>query len=111
MAKKLIKTATKAVEKKASPSSPKAKAAPAAADLIEKASLQALKTLESLGIEQQLRQDIEWCLGSYRHDQNPEGLFEMTERALSALRGAKERKAKGVTVKLIGDLEKALQSR
>ena len=42
-------------------------------DLIEKASLQALKTLQSLGIEQQLQQDIEWCLGSYRHDKNPEG--------------------------------------
>lgn len=108
MAKKTAKAPAKAaVEKRPSP----AKAKTSAVDRIEKASIQALKTLESLGIEQQLQQDIEWCLGSYRYDKNPAGLFDMTERALSVLIAAKERKAKGVTSKLIGDMEKALQEK
>lgn len=104
MAKKPTKTVEKAPAKKAAESKPKP-------ELIEKASIQALNTLQSLGIEQQLQQDIEWCLGSYRHDKNPSGLYDMTERALVALQEAKLRKAKGVTAKLLGDLEKALQSR
>lgn len=90
------------------PAKTKSKSSPA--DMIEKASLQALKTLQSLGIEQQLQQDIEWCLGSYRHDKNPEGLYEMTKRSISVLQEAKERKAKGVTAKLLTDLEKAVQA-
>ena|SRR5690349_19124081 len=104
MAKKATKTVEKEPAKKAA--APKVKP-----ELIEKASIQALNTLQSLGIEQQLQQDIEWCLGSYRHDKNPSGLYDMTERALVALQEAKLRKAKGVTAKLIGDLEKALESR
>jgi hypothetical protein len=90
--------------------SAKTKSNSSPSDLIEKASLQALKTLQSLGIEQQLQQDIEWCLGSYRHDKNPEGLYEMTKRSISVLQEAKERKAKGVTAKLLTDLEKAVQA-
>jgi hypothetical protein len=108
MANKTTKAPAKTAAKKASTPA-KAKTSPS--DKIEKASLQALKTLEALGIEQQLQQDIEWCLGSYRHDKNPAGLLEMTERALSVLIAAKERKAKGVTSKLIGDIEKALQDK
>jgi hypothetical protein len=108
MAKKPTKAPTKVAAAK--PSSP-AKAKTSPTDKLEKVSIQALKTLESLGIEQQLQQDIEWCLGSYRYDKNPAGLFEMTERALPVLIAAKERKAKGVTSKLIGDMEKALQDK
>ena len=107
MAKKTTKAPARTAAVKVSP----AKVKTSSADRIEKVSLQALKTLESLGIEQQLQQDIEWCLGSYRYDKNPEGLFEMTERALPVLIAAKERKAKGVTSKLIGDIEKALQDK
>lgn len=104
MAKKTTKTAEKAPSKKAaSPKEP--------IDLLEKASTQAIATLQALGIEQQLQADLEWCLGSYHHDKNPSGLYDMTERALIALQEAKSRKAKGVTVKLLSDLEKALQSR
>jgi hypothetical protein len=107
MAKKTTKAPAKTVAKAVAPSKGKT----ASADRIEKVSVQALKTLESLGVEQQLQQDIEWCLGSYRYDKNPAGLFEMTERALQVLIAAKERKAKGVTSKLIGDIEKVLQDK
>jgi hypothetical protein len=106
MPTKPAKTAKTSAPKAAAKS--KSNASPS--DLIEKASLQALKTLQSLGIEQQLQQDIEWCLGSYRHDNNPAGLYEMTKRSISVLQQAKERKAKGVTAKLLTDLEKAVQA-
>lgn len=95
-------TAPKAPAKTKSTSSPSA--------VIEKATLQALKALQSLGIEQELQQEIEWCLGSYRHDNNPSGLYEMTKRSIAVLQEAKERKAKGVTAKLLTDLEKAVQA-
>lgn len=106
MPTKPAKTAKTSAPK--APAKTKSKATPA--EQLEKASLQALKTLQSLGIEQQLQQDIEWCLGSFRYDGNPSGLCEMTKRSISVLQEAKERKAKGVTAKLITDLEKAVQA-
>ena len=78
---------------------------------IEQASEEALAKLKSLGIEPQLQADIEWCLGSYKADSNPSGLYEMTERAVAVLAAEKERKTKGVTAKLIADLQKALTAR
>jgi hypothetical protein len=105
MAAKTAKTSAKSAAPKA-PAKSKSKASPA--DLIEKASAQALATLQSLGIEPQLQQDLEWCLGSYRYDKNPSGLYEMAKRTIAVLQEAKARKAKGVTAKVIGDLEKAV---
>jgi hypothetical protein len=77
---------------------------------IEKVSEEALQKLQALGIEEQLQRDIEWCLGSYRADRNPVGLFDSVRRALNIFRTEKEKKTKGVTAKLISDLEKAVQS-
>ncbi|HEY9048809.1 MAG TPA: hypothetical protein VIN08_23055 [Ohtaekwangia sp.] len=102
MAKATAKTATKAPAKTA-----KAKATPSFD--IEKASEEALKKLQELGIDQQLQSDLEWCLGSYRHDRNPSGLYEAVGRSLTIFNAEKAKKTKGVTVKLIGDLEKALK--
>jgi hypothetical protein len=66
--------------------------------------------LVELNIEPKLQADIEWCLGSYRHDQNPVGLFEMSTKALEIFKTAHAKKAKGVTAKLIADIEKTLKS-
>ena len=66
-----------------------------------------LKKLKDLGIDNQLQADIEWCLGSYKADNNPSGLYEMAKRALVVFKDNKS--AKGVTAKLISDLEKAVQ--
>ena len=106
MAKTPTKTPAKnvAAKKPASPSKAKALS-------VESASEEALKKLRDLGLESQLQADLEWCLGSYRADQNPSGLFDMLERSLVALKAAKENKAKGVTAKLTGDIEKVLKSR
>jgi hypothetical protein len=83
----------------------------AAEDQIEKVSKDALKKLQDLGIEPELQNDLTWCLGSYGADHNPVGLYTMSERALSVLKAEQSRKTKGVTAKLITDLEKALQNR
>lgn len=70
-----------------------------------------LDKLRNLGIDQQLQNDIEWCLGSYRADGNPVGLYAMIERAITVLQDEKSKKTKGVTAKTISDLEKVLASR
>ena len=66
-----------------------------------------LNKLKDLGIDNQLQADLEWCLGSYKADQNPVGLYEMAKRALVVFKDNKS--TKGVTAKLISDLEKVVQ--
>ena len=108
MAKTTSKTAAKTAAKS---STTKAKAAPTQTLSIEKVSDEVLSLLQSLNIEPQLQADLEWCIGSYRADQNPSGLYEMIDRARTVLNAEKEKKTKGVTVKLITDIEKALKTR
>lgn len=108
MAKTSSKSPTK--EPKSTPlrtSKPKS----SAASQIDKVSEEVLQKLQSLGIEQELQNDIEWCLGSYRADGNPVGLYAMVERALNVLKIEQSKKTKGITSKVISDLEKVLQTR
>jgi len=77
---------------------------------IEKACVAAMTKLKALDIEPQLQADIEWCLGSYSHDKNPIGLYEMGERALEVFKSQLEKKRKGVTAKMVADLEKAVKA-
>jgi len=115
MAKSTSKTTTK-TDGKAEPK-PKAEAkakAPSkpklsSAELLEQSSEDVLRALQTLGIEQQLQSELEWCLGSYRFDKNPSGLYEVANRALIVLNAEKAKKTKGITAKLVGDLEKALK--
>jgi hypothetical protein len=93
------------------PSARTSSAKPSTTDRIEKVSQEALDKLKSLNIEQNLQNDLEWCLGSYRADRNPVGLYDAAQRALTVLKSEKEKKTKGVTAKLITDLEKALEDR
>ena len=107
MAKTAPKSAAKTTKKAPAKTSKPKSAGPS----IEKVSEEALDKLKSLGIESELQNDIEWCLGSYRADGNPVGLYAMAERALNVFKAEKEKKTKGVTTKMITDLEKAIQSR
>src|SRR5687768_13312212 len=100
MAKVAAKTAR--APRKAAPS---ANASPSTNN-IEKVCQDALEKLKVLDIDRQLQNDIEWCLGSYRADHNPIGLYDMAERALTIFREEKSKKTKGVTAKMITDLEK-----
>jgi hypothetical protein len=67
-----------------------------------------LQKLEALNINQRLQSEIQWCLGSFKHDQNPVGLLEKLAEALPLLKAAHTKKTKGITAKLISDIEKAL---
>ena len=107
MAKTPTKTPAKKAAKKAS-TTPKVKASSIS---IEKVSHDTMKKLAELGLDSQLQADIEWCLGSYKSDNNPAGLYEMAERALKVFTVEKEKKTKGITAKVIGDLEKVINSR
>jgi hypothetical protein len=103
MAKSAVKTSTKSPVKKTTVKTPVA----SDANPIVNASETALKKLKDLGIDDQLQADLEWCLGSYKADKNPIGLYEMVRRSIKVF---KENKAtKGVTAKLISDLEKVAQ--
>jgi hypothetical protein len=108
MAKASSKSAVKEPKKTSVKSS---KASKPSTELIEKVSEETLEKLKAMDIEPELQKDIEWCLGSYRSDQNPVGLYAMAERALDVFRQEKAKKTKGVTAKLITDLEKLLQNR
>ena len=79
------------------------------ANSIEKACESSLELLRKLDLEPGLQADIQWCLGSYRADGNPIGLFQMAERALAVLEREKAAKNKGVTTKILGELAKALK--
>ncbi|HEY9488506.1 MAG TPA: hypothetical protein VIQ51_09240 [Chryseosolibacter sp.] len=103
MAKAAAKSTTKSENGK--PRASRAKASNN--NSIEKVSEDALRVLQELGIEEQLQRDIQWCLGSYRSDHNPVGLYDNLRKALDVLKSEKEKKTKGITVKLISALEKA----
>ena len=106
MAKTPTKTPAKNVAAKKPASTPKAKIVS-----LDNIGEDVLKKLKDLNLDTQLQADLEWCLGSYRADQNPSGLYDMLEKSLSVLNEAKENKAKGITTKLTGEIEKALKVR
>ncbi len=106
MAKAPVKSTAKPAAKKSS-ATPKSKTS---SPSIENVCEEAWKKLKDLGLDAQLQADIEWCLGSYKADKNPTGLYEMAGRALQVFNAEKEKKTKGVTAKMISDLEKALKS-
>ncbi len=75
---------------------------------IEELSEQILDKLRALDVAPQLQSDIGWCLGSYRHDHNPVGLYATSEKALSVLTETKSKNSRAVSAKLIADIEKIL---
>jgi len=104
MAKAAAKLSTRPATRK--PRAPRAKAS---TNHIEMVSEEALQKLQELGIEEQLQRDLQWCLGSYRADQNPVGLYDMARKVLMVFHDEKEKKTKGVTAKLIGELERIVK--
>lgn len=82
-----------------------------AAHQIEHVNETILKKLQELNVEHALQADIAWCLGSFRNDNNPSGLYEMAERALHVLLFESTKAPKSVPAKLIKDTQKALKNR
>ncbi len=102
-------TARKPVKKAAAKSKP-ATAKKKSVVSIEKVSEQILDKLKALDADPQLQADIDWCLGSYRYDHNPEGLYATSEKALTILNDTKSKNSRAVSAKLIADIEKILAS-
>ena len=107
----MAKTPTKSAKATQKAPAKSSKPKTTSTNLIEKAGTEALKKLKSLGIGQELQNDLEWCLGSYKADGNPIGLYDVVERTIPVLKAELSKKTKGVTSKLVTDLEKSLQNR
>ena len=103
--------AVKSTEEKPVKKAAAKKATKSPSQIIEEASETSLKKLRELDIDHQLQSEIEWCLASYRGDNNPIGLYYMVERAIHTFKSELGAKRKGVTAKLISDLEKAHATR
>ena len=82
---------------------PKKKSSPPSIDQV---CTEVLAKLKALNIEESLQSEIAWCLGSYRHDHNPSGLFEMIARAEKIFQQERAKKTKGITLKFINQLKK-----
>jgi hypothetical protein len=108
MAKATSKTAAKPAKKAAAP---KKKAASNPTQLIEDVCIASLAKLQELELDYQLQSEINWCLGSFRNDGNPVGLYLMAERALGIFKTELGAKNKGVPAKLVKDIEAALKTR
>ena len=78
---------------------------------IEDACQASLDKLRQLNLDYQLQSEIDWCLASYRNDGNPVGLYQMVERAIGVFKEEQAKKTKGVTAKLISDLQKLVDAR
>jgi len=96
--------------KKAEAPKKKAKAKTTTLNIV-KVSESILDKLKNLNLEPGLQSDIVWCLGSFRHDQNPVGLLEKAEQALTLFKAEQAKKTKGITAKLISDIESVLASK
>lgn len=108
----MAKAASKpGVKKETKPSSPKSKSNAAPELHILKACETALKKLNELDLDHQLQSEINWCLGSFHADGNPIGLYQMAQRSLELFRAEQSKKTKGITAKLISDIEKALNGK
>lgn len=102
----MAKTIAKPAEKKAPV---KKVATKSKVSSIDKVSGDILSKLKTLDIEHQLQANIEWCLGSYRYDQNPTGLLENAKMALEIFKAELAKKTKGVTATFVTSIEKAIK--
>ena len=57
-----------------------------------------------------LQSKLEYCIGSYDYDKNPEGLYEYGKVALEELKAFKVQNPRKVNKKIIADLEQSMNS-
>ena len=76
--------------------------------LLEKSVEHTIEKLNKLKINEDLAAELQWCLGSYRFDHNPDGLKKKSLLALALLKDVKEKSSRSVSKRLIADLEKAI---
>ena len=79
---------------------------------LKKSCEEAVVAFQKLNKEEynEIQSKLEWCLGSYNHDSNPEGLFEYGIKSLDMLKKIKSKEPRKVNKKVIDGLEKAILS-
>lgn len=103
-----------AATKKAAPAKKAApkKAAPSVdpALKLEKVCKDAAAKFQKLDGEKykEIKEKLEWCIGSYNYDKNPEGLVQYGSQAADLLKEVRKESPKKVSKKLVDDLDKAL---
>jgi len=108
VATKAAKASTKSVKAKKASKPTASKKGTDNGKLIEKACKDALAKLQELNIDENLQSEMNWCLGSYRGDGNPAGLYQMAKRALAIFTYEQADASKGISAKLIAGIEKAI---
>lgn len=73
-----------------------------------KAAEQAHEKLTKLNLNEALTSELEWCLGSFKNDNNPDGLVEKVKASITELEAFKVDNPRKVSKKLLEDLNKAL---
>lgn len=105
------KAAPKAAPKKAGSTSKATKAGTDSGAALVKRCQEAVDKFDKLGDAKysDIKEKLQWCIGSYNHDKNPSGLKEYGRKAADMLKEARAEKPKQVSQKLIDDLEKAVE--
>lgn len=75
---------------------------------LEKLLPEVVEKLSKLKSGEELAAELSWCIGSFKHDNNPEGLIEKSQQAVALFKEAREKDSKAVSKKLVESLEKAL---
>lgn len=77
---------------------------------LKKSCQDAVLAFQKLNTEEytEMQSKIEWCVGSYEYDNNPEGLFECGIKSLETLKGIKAKQPRKVNKKVIDSLEKSI---
>ncbi|WPP52332.1 hypothetical protein [Catalinimonas niigatensis] len=106
--KKAAPAKKEATAKKAAPKKAAAKSEPASK--LEKACKDAVAKFQKMEGDQykDILEKLEWCIGSYNYDKNPEGLVQYGKQASDLLKKARKENPKKVSQKLVEDLDKAL---
>ncbi|NCB46718.1 hypothetical protein EOM81_06850 [bacterium] len=63
----------------------------------------------NLAAHADLRAKLDYCIGSYDFDKNPEGLYQYGKLTLEALKKFKAKNPRKVNKKIIDNLEQALK--
>ena len=104
----MAKASIKPTKAKAAPKKVLTKPPVKANASLEKIAQGVLVKLKSLNADQKLQADLEWCIGSYLHDNNPIGVRENLMKSIEVLKIELASKTKGITAKFISEVEKAI---
>ncbi|MEN2282312.1 hypothetical protein AAGF08_09250 [Algoriphagus sp. SE2] len=75
---------------------------------LEKTIPDVIQKLEKLKLGDSLAAELSWCWVSFKNDNNPVGVIEKSQKAISLFKEIRETNSRAVSKKLIEDLEKSL---